>query len=117
MMERAGFTPLALSAAVRPATSARMVLARALPSISWAVIGFDFPSKNARLRRRGGHPLPSRGRLLGLGYGCRLPKRDLQQIGHGIGVELFHDVGAVRLDRLDADAEVVGNLLVQPAGD
>jgi hypothetical protein len=32
-----------------------MVLARALPSISWAVIGFDFPSKNARLRRRGGH--------------------------------------------------------------
>jgi hypothetical protein len=32
-----------------------------LPSISWAVIGFDFPSKNARLRRRESHSLLSAG--------------------------------------------------------
>ena len=54
-------------------------------------------------------------RRSGLGRG--LPQRDLEQVGHGVGAELFHDVGAVRLDRLDADAQVVGDLLVQAAGD
>src|SRR6185312_3120447 len=44
-------------------------------------------------------------------------ERDLEQVGDRVRVELFHDVGAVRLDRLDADAEVVGDLLVEPPGD
>ena len=34
-----------------------------------------------------------------------------------LALSFFHDVGAVRLHRLDADAEVVGDLLVEPAGD
>ena len=45
------------------------------------------------------------------------PECDLEQIGHGVGVELFHDVGAVRLHRLDADAQVISDLLVQSTGD
>ena len=61
----------------------------------------------------------------GQGWGVQYPgrsrltlsaQRDFQQIGHRVGVELFHDVGAVRFDRFDADAQVVGDLLVQPTG-
>ena len=38
------------------------------------------------------------------------------QVGHGADLELVHDVGAVRLHRLDADVQVAGNLPVQAAG-
>src|ERR1700754_3640276 len=44
-------------------------------------------------------------------------QRKAQQIRHGIHIELFHDVRAVRFNRLDADAEVVGDLLVQAPRD
>ena len=56
-------------------------------------------------------------RVSGSGFDRVFAQGNLEQVGHGVGVELFHDVGAVRLHRLDADAQVVGNLLVQPAGD
>src|SRR3569833_1393788 len=94
MIDKCGWMPRAFSACVRPATSARIFLASALPSISCAVMGS------------------------GGGGGLRrvLAERDLEQVGHRVRVELFHDVGAVRLHRLDADAEVVGGLLVRPAG-
>ena len=36
--------------------------------------------------------------------------------GHGADLELVHDVGAVRIYRLDADVQVAGNLPVQAAG-
>ena len=38
------------------------------------------------------------------------------QVGHGADLELVHDVGAVRLQHLDADVQVAGNLPVQAAG-
>src|SRR3954463_12785200 len=95
-MARCGWMPRAFSACVRPATSARIFRASALPSRTCAAM------------RSGGRG----GRL-----GRVLAQCDLEQVGDGIGVELFHDVGAVRLHRLDADAQVVGDLLVEAAGD
>src|SRR5881394_2729466 len=104
MTARPGLWPRAVSAAARSATSARIFFARALPSMMLAVMCVLESTKAARRR-----PL-YRGGVLCLGLRA---EGDLQEIGDGVGVELFHDVGAVRLDRLDADAEVVGNLLVQ----
>src|SRR5215212_9222466 len=96
MMARCGWMPRAFSACVRPATSARIFLASELPSMICAAM------------QSGG----GRGALRRV-----LAERDLQQVGDRVGVELFHDVGAVRLHRLDADAKVVGDLLVQAARD
>ena len=45
-------------------------------------------------------------------FGCILPESDFQQVGNRVGAEFFHDVGAVRFHRLDADAQVIGDLLV-----
>jgi hypothetical protein len=42
-------------------------------------------------------------------------QRHFHEVCHGRDLKLFHDVGAVRLDRFDADAQIIGNLLVQPA--
>src|SRR5262249_42153130 len=39
------------------------------------------------------------------------------QVGHGVGAHLFHHAGSVHLHRLLADAELPGDLLVEPAGD
>ena len=50
-------------------------------------------------------------------FGCGWTERNLEQVGHGVGREFFHDVGAVRLHRLDADAQVVGDLFVEAACD
>ena len=41
-----------------------------------------------------------------------LTQRSFQQIGDGIGIELFHDVGSMCFNGFDADAQVIGNLLV-----
>jgi hypothetical protein len=35
-----------------------------------------------------------------------LSQRDLEQIGNGIGAELFHDVGSVGFNGFDADAKI-----------
>ena len=50
---------------------------------------------------------------MGSGFGRSAvgPEGDFQQIGHGVGVQLFHDVGAVGLDRLDADAQVLERIV------
>jgi hypothetical protein len=40
---------------------------------------------------------------------------DFQQISYCVGIEFFHDVGAVRFNGFDADAQVIGNLFVQAA--
>src|SRR3990167_2557929 len=112
MTARPGWMPRAARAAARAATSVRICCDRAVPLISWA--GMERVSKT---KKAAGWQRPWRewrGSGLGGGVGA---ERDLQQIGHGVGVQLFHDVGAVRLDRLDADAQVVGDLLVQAAGD
>ncbi len=48
--------------------------------------------------------------LVGVG-----PESDFEQIGHGVGIQFFHDVGSVCFHRFDADAQVIGDLFVQPA--
>lgn len=40
------------------------------------------------------------------------PERHLEQVGHRIGAQLFHDVGAMGFHRLDADIQIIGDLLV-----
>src|SRR3954468_1180291 len=39
------------------------------------------------------------------------------ELGGRVDAELFHQLRAVRLDRAQADAKVVGDLLVEPARD
>src|SRR5262245_9587734 len=102
MTARPGLTPSAVSAAARRATSARIVLERAVPSMSCAVMGVK-AKRPLEAAFRGGVRSS-----LALRAEC-----DLEEIGHGVGVELFHDVGPMRLDRLDRDAQVVGDLLVE----
>src|SRR5262245_15811968 len=88
-----------------------MRAASALPSISWAGMRESIRATSRTASDKTTRPRSTLGRC------DRRAQRDLQQVRHRVGVELFHDVGAVRLDRLDADAEVVGDLLVQAAGD
>src|SRR4051794_36765588 len=97
-----GWLPRAVRAAARSATSARIFLARALPSMSWAVMSSSSGLRDRNAKGRSWRPFAWE-RLSGLGLRA---EGDLQQIGHGVGVQLFHDVGAVRLHRLDADAQV-----------
>ena len=40
----------------------------------------------------------------------------MHQFCNGLGLHSLHDAGAVKLDGLFDDAEVAGNLLVEPAG-
>src|ERR1700761_3499319 len=116
MTANPGWWPRAVSAAARCATSARICLDSATPSISCAVMGgapgVGSEMKEAAELQRPPVMLGGSGLLVG-----RRTERDLEQVGHGVGVQLLHDVGAMRLHRLDADAQVVGDLLVQAAGD
>lgn len=40
-----------------------------------------------------------------------MPDRELRQLGDAVEVEALHEIGAVRLDRLDADVQHRGDLL------
>jgi hypothetical protein len=39
-----------------------------------------------------------------LRFGCVLPQRCFEQVSHGVGIELFHDIGAVCFHGFDTDA-------------
>src|SRR5262245_29807182 len=92
-----GVMPRARNAAALRATSARTRLASALPSINCAVMRGLARGAALAARDAAGCWQSTLGRDSGRA------QRDLQQIGHRVGVELLHDVGAVRLHRLDAD--------------
>ena len=99
-----GVMPLALSAAVRLVTSARSFCERAFPSILCAVIVKPC-SRVVQVKT------PARLMFTGvvrkarpLGFGCVLTQCNFEQICHGIGIQLFHDVGPVRFNGFDADA-------------
>jgi hypothetical protein len=51
-----------------------------------------------------------------LALGGGLSQSNFQQIGNGVGVQLFHDVGTVSFNGFDADTQIIGNLFVQTAG-
>src|SRR6478736_4607543 len=122
MTARPGTMPRSRSAAARRATSARSFLERAMPSISCAVMA-RIPGRSIQGWPAG--PQTKKGRWWQRPLACASrsgfsrgrAERDLEEVRDGVRVELLHDVGAVRLDRLDADAEIVGDLLVEAAGD
>src|SRR6187549_783655 len=64
------------------------------------------------------HAAPQLGETLGtFGETLTGSERGLDQLGERVDLQLLHDLGAVRLDGLDADVEAFGDLAVHAARD